>query len=156
MSGQANVAQSMALQENVLWRESAQKVEDLGFHFKYIMDAISRIVAVSGHYDITDSAIIDQIYLIKDERNLSEEEIKRPRADTKKNKTKDPEELRRENQEMRRMMICKSCNISRATCVNRNIKCRHLLCSSCCDVLTTCKKCREMITATAPVKFADE
>lgn len=65
MSGQANVAQSMALQENVLWRESAQKVEDLGFHFKYIMDAISRIVAVSGHYDITDSAIIDQIYLIK-------------------------------------------------------------------------------------------
>lgn len=40
----------MALQENVLWRESAQKVEDLGFHFKYIMDAISRIVAVSGHY----------------------------------------------------------------------------------------------------------
>lgn len=40
----------MAPQEDVVWRESAQRVEDLGFHFKYIREAISRIVAVSGHY----------------------------------------------------------------------------------------------------------
>lgn len=37
--------------------------------------------------DITDSAIIEQIDLIKEERNLSEGEIKRPRANTKENKT---------------------------------------------------------------------
>lgn len=150
--------------------------------------------------DITDYSIIEQIYLIKEERNLSEEEIKRPSPDTKKNITRgrlgysynlfnisksrfisiinlylfllltviifflvlwvfffsDPEDLRRENQELRRMMLCKSCKISKATCVNMNIMCRHLLCSNCCDVLTACKKCRAMITATAPVKFGNE
>lgn len=150
--------------------------------------------------DITDYSIIEQIYLIKEERNLSEEEIKRPSPDTEKNITRgrlgysynlfnisksrfisiinlylfllltviifflvlwvfffsDPEDLRRENQELRRMMLCKSCKISKATCVNMNIMCRHLLCSNCCDVLTACKKCRAMITATAPVKFGNE
>lgn len=148
--------------------------------------------------DITDYSIIEQIYLIKEERNLSEEEIKRPSPDTKKNITRgrlgysynlfnisksrfisiinlylflfltviifflvlwvffsDPEDLRRENQELRRMMLCKSCKISKATCVNMNIVCRHLLCSNCCDVLTACKKCRAMITATAPAKFGN-
>lgn len=38
--------------------------------------------------DITDYSIIEQIYLIKEERNLSEEEIKRPSPDTKKNITR--------------------------------------------------------------------
>lgn len=38
----------MAL-HGVVWRESAKRVEDLGFYFKYIMEAILRIVAVSGH-----------------------------------------------------------------------------------------------------------
>uniref|UniRef100_A0A8W8JPG8 RING-type domain-containing protein n=1 Tax=Magallana gigas TaxID=29159 RepID=A0A8W8JPG8_MAGGI len=146
----------MALQEDVVWRESAQRVEGLGYHFKYIKEAISRIVPVSGHYDITDSAIIEQIDLIKEERNLSEGEIKRPRANTKENKTEDPEDLRREIQEMIGMMSCKSCNTSKATCVNLNIKCRHLICSRCRDELNTCEKCGEMITATAPVKFADK
>lgn len=156
MNVQMNVDQSMALQGDVVLRESAQRVEDLGFYFQYIMEAIGRIVTVSGHYDITDYSIIEQIYLIKEERNLSEEEIKRPSPDTKKNITRDPEDLRRENQELRRMMLCKSCKISKATCVNMNIMCRHLLCSNCCDVLTACKKCRAMITATAPVKFGNE
>lgn len=182
MNVQENLDQSMALQ-GVVWRESAKRVEDLGFYFKYIMEAILRIVAVSGHNEITDSSIIDQIDLIKgernlsvdeikrpnadtkknitrdledfkEERNLSEEEIKRPNADTKKNKTRDLEELRRENHKMINMMFCKSCNISIATCVNMNENCRHLLCSKCSDVLTFCKKCREMITETSPVKFA--
>lgn len=68
----------------------------------------------------------------------------------------DPEDLRREIQEMIGMMSCKSCNTSKATCVNLNIKCRHLICSRCRDELNTCEKCGEMITATAPVKFADK
>lgn len=40
----------MALQGDVVLRESAQRVEDLGFYFQYIMEAIGRIVTVSGHY----------------------------------------------------------------------------------------------------------
>jgi hypothetical protein len=63
----------------------------------------------------------------------------------------DAEAIKRENAEMRRMMVCKSCNNANVTRVL--IGCNHAMCTACTQTKNKCFHCGSVIRKVHPVKF---
>ncbi|XP_062603322.1 baculoviral IAP repeat-containing protein 7-like [Saccostrea cucullata] len=127
----------------------------MGFLPNIIQQAIDRINSYQGQYpEITPEVILDEIEKIKNEENVSASKLKRPiDADNIKNITipQDPEDLRKENHEMRQMLLCKACKLVDISHVV--LSCGHMLCEGCLKNLKICWSCKSEIGKVHKVRF---
>lgn len=101
--------------------------------------------------EITEDLILGQIQSIKNEQNLSEEQLKIPTKNLMINKDRDPAEILQENLELRDMLLCRGCKLLEGTFAN--VSCGHLMCSYCSEGLKTCRLCRKEIKDVIPILF---
>lgn len=138
--------------ERLLREDCAQNVLKQRFLPKYIKEALMRILSLKiDEKEITEDLILGQIQSIKNEQNLSEEQLKIPTKNRMINKYRDPAEILQENLELRDMLLCRGCKLLEGTFAN--VSCGHLVCNNCCEVLTTCRICRKEIKDVIPILF---
>lgn len=138
--------------DRLLREDCAQNVLKQQFLPKYIKEALVRLLRTKiDEEEITEDLILGQIQSIKNEQNLSEEQLKIPKKNWMINKSRDPAEIRQENWELRDMLLCRGCKLLEGTFAN--VSCGHLMCSNCCEVLTTCRFCRKEIKDVIPILF---
>ncbi|XP_078339186.1 uncharacterized protein LOC144627111 [Crassostrea virginica] len=110
--------------------EAVQNVLMQGYHANRIREALERMILLLGPEEI---AHITQEAIVHELEQMDEEDLER---------------LRRENAELRQMLMCKSCFIQRTT--HLNLGCQHMMCETC-SYKDFCGICFAPITIVFPV-----
>ncbi|XP_062575940.1 baculoviral IAP repeat-containing protein 7-A-like [Saccostrea cucullata] len=143
--------------ENVLWTEAAQSVLALKYRPVVVQTAINSILRDHGANSVFSAQdIVEEIEKFKRRENVSDTSLKVPSfPENKINEAipKEPEELIKQNDEMRRRMLCKSCGTRNGSSVV--VDCGHLICNECEEQKNKCSFCEHEIKKVIPVHFTE-
>ncbi|XP_056015524.1 RING finger protein PFF0165c-like isoform X3 [Ostrea edulis] len=144
--------------DNVLLNEAAQNIMRHGYLPRIVRRAIDRIHEKHGPgHVLTDQCLLDEIEKMQQEGNLPNARLKRPTHACAENQhnvamSEDLDEMRQQNEEMRRLLVCKSCDNGRVSHVIVN--CGHMICVTC-TRMKKCFFCGSVIEKVQIVKFGD-
>ncbi|XP_061166994.1 baculoviral IAP repeat-containing protein 7-like [Saccostrea echinata] len=143
--------------ENILWTEAAQTVLAMEYLPVVVQNAINSIFRDHGaNSEFSAQDILEEIEKFKRRENVTDTSLKVPSfPENKRNEAtpKEPEELLKQNDEMRKMLLCKSCGTLDGH--NVIVNCGHLICNECESHINVCSFCEQEIKKVIQIHFTE-